>query len=235
MAKDNSLWRETIRPSKGNGFAPAFWSDTYPEDGNKNDAGDMTNCDINNPKYITQGPGLATLTAGTEAAAIKTLLKFILNQPTSTGVTWGIGGNKLYKIGASAVVNDGTFPKTIDKGTVTAEDGESVCSDGTYLYTFYNHSGGAGDIGRLTLSDNSWDADFGSTVPTGAAALEDAPHPSVLGNDGIVYFGNGPYVGYYDPLTDVISVDELDLPPGSQVVDLVYENSRIYLAVNFIN
>ena len=232
-SKDNS-WRIAVTAPYP-GFAPSFWKNSYPNYGNSNHAGDIQNCDITDPTKITQGAGLATLTAGTQAGAVTTLIKHILNVPTSADVAWGIGGAKLYKISATAVANAGSYPHTIDKAAVTGEDGESVCSDGTYLYYFYNHSGSAGDMGRLTLATDAFDDDFGSTVPTGFAALQNAPHPSVLGDDGIVYFGNGRYVGYYDPVTNTISVDELDLPAGSQVVDLVYENSKIYAAVNFPN
>jgi hypothetical protein len=218
------------------GFAPAYWTDDYPSYGNKNQAGKMQNVDILNPVFLTQGPGLSNLTNGTQAGVLSTLMKHILEVPTADSVGWGIGGNKLYKITPTTLTSDGNYPHTIDKAAVTAEDGESVIEDNGYLYYFYNHSGGNGDIGRLTIATNTFDDDWGSTVPaTGAGTIDDAPHPVVKGKDGIIYFGNGRYVGYYDPVNDTLSVDELDLPPNVQVVDLAYDNDLLYIAYNYPN
>ena len=128
------------------GFAPGYFLDTYPVVGNKNMAGKMQNIDISSPVGMTQGPGLAALTNGTQAGAVTTLIKHILNTPSADSVTWGIGGSKLYKITPTTVTNDVTYPHTINKAVVTGEDGESTAKLGDYLYYFYNHSGGAGDI-----------------------------------------------------------------------------------------
>ena len=67
-------WQIEITAPFG-GFAPAFWETTYPSYGNKNMAGDMQNVDLTNPSFITQGPGLATLTNGDQAAAVDTLIR----------------------------------------------------------------------------------------------------------------------------------------------------------------
>ena len=68
------------------GFAPAWYKETYPSYGNKNQAGTMLNCDISNPGYMCQGSGLSTLTAGTQAGAITTLLKGITDYACADGV-----------------------------------------------------------------------------------------------------------------------------------------------------
>lgn len=217
------------------GFSPDYFDETYPSYGRSNMAGALLNCDLSSPSRITQGLGLATLTAGDETGAVTTLIKHVLDIPCLLNYTFAVGGAKLYKLSASAVTNDATYPHTIDKAVVTGEDGESVCFDGTYLYYFYNHSGPAGDFGRLTVATDAFDDDFGSTVPTGAAALVSAPHPSVIGLDGIVYFGNGRYVGRYDPVTNSLSADELDLQIGSECVDVRYDNNRVVAAFNFPN
>jgi len=230
---DNS-WKIEIK-APFNGYAPGYYANTYPSYGAKNQAGEMTDIDCTDPTKLTQGLGVANLTNGTEAGVVTTLIKHILDIPTSDGVTFGIGGAKLYKIGSAAVTSDANFPHTIDKGTVTGEDGESVVSVGDYVYYLFNHSGSAGDIGRLTISTNTFDDDWGSTVPTGSSALANAPHPCVLGNDGVIYFGNGQYVGYYDPLTNTIDTQNLTLPSGTKVVDVKYFNSRVWIAANFPN
>jgi len=218
------------------GFAPGYFLDDYPVVGNKNMAGKMLSIDSSNPVGITQGPGLANLTNGTQAAAVTTLMKHILTTPTADSVTWGIGGAELYKITPTAVTNAGAYPHTINKAVVTGEDGESTARVGDYLYYFYNHSGSAGDIGRLTLSTDTFDDDWGSTVPaTGAGTIEDAPHPSVVAPNGIIYFGNGQYIGSYDPVADELDTQALDFQADAQVVDIDYDNGRIVAAVNSPN
>lgn len=218
------------------GFAPGYFLDTYPVVGNKNMAGKMQNIDISNPVGMTQGPGLAALTNGTQAGVVTTLIKHILNTPSEDSVTWGIGGNLLYKITPTTVVTDGNYPHTINKAVVTGEDGESTIHIGDYLYYFYNHSGDAGDIGRLTIATNTFDDDWGSTAAGGdPLALEDAPHPSVLAPNGIIYFGNGRYIGSYDPVADELDTKAFDFHENAQVVDIDFDNGMIVVGVNFPN
>jgi len=48
-------------------FVQRWHNDTYPIfRGNPHQAGDMTNVDITSPNHMTQGKGIATLTAGTQ-------------------------------------------------------------------------------------------------------------------------------------------------------------------------
>ena len=236
MAQNSGEFYISIQAPFG-GFAPAYWENSLGSFGNKNQARAMTNIDMVDPTGFKQGPGLSTLTAGTETGAVTTLIKHILSIPPSSGTSYAIGGNLLHEISSSAVTNAGNFPHTIDKAVVTAEDGESISVINGVLYYFYNHSGSAGDIGSFNLTA-TFDDDWGSTTPTGAAALEDAPHPSVVGNDNVMYFGNGRYCGYYDPDTGAggtLSADEFDTPEGGEVVDVRYLNSRVWIAVNSPN
>lgn len=216
------------------GFAPAYFNNSNGSYGNRNQARAMLNIDMIDPTGFKQGPGLATLTAGTEAGAITTLLKHILPIPPSADATYGIGGAKLQKISSTAVTNAGDWPHTINKAAVTGEDGESTAVISGALYYFYNHSGSAGDIGKYDLA-STFDDDWGSTVPTGAAALQNAPHPSVSGNDNVIYFGNGRYVGYYDPDSNTLAPTDFDTPTGGECVDVRYLNSRVYAAFNTPN
>lgn len=215
------------------GFSPAYWADPWASFGKKNQAGAMASVDIRNPAKMTQPPALANLTNGTETGAVTTLLKHILHIPASSDVAFGTGGSKLYKFSSSAVTSDANFPHTIDKAAVTGEDGESVAYYGGKVYYLYNYTGG-GDIGLLTLP-STFDNDWGSTVPTGAAALQNAPHPSVVGNDDVLYFANGRYVGWYDKTSGTIAVDDLDLPEGGEVVDVRYNTNRVVAAFNLPN
>lgn len=186
------------------------------------------------PTGFKQGAGLSNLTNGTDAGVVSTLIKYILPVPTSSNLSFGIGGAKLYSFSATAVTNGSGFPRTIDKAAVTGEDGESVAVVNGALYYFYNHSGSAGDIGKYDLA-STFDDDWGSTVPTGMAALGNAPHPSIVGNDNVIYFGNGAYVGYYDPDSNTLAPTDFDVPTGSECVDVRYLNSRVWAAFNTPN
>ncbi len=145
--------------AKPQGFVPKWFLNSYPSNGNKEQSGDMRNIDPTDPSTITQGRGMVALTAGTQAAAVTTLIKGMTRNAVTSNVAYGVGGAKLYKFSATAVTNAGDFPHTIDKATVTGEDGEDVCHYKGALYYSYNHSGSAGDIGKFDLNatfDDDW-------------------------------------------------------------------------------
>lgn len=214
------------------GYCPKYYSETYPSFGNKNQAGAMLNMDLTNPGDMTQGPGLSTLTAGTEGGAVTTLIKGALDFAVSSNLTYGVGGNKLYSYSATAVTNDGTFPHTIDKAAVTGELGEDVVWYQGNLYYSYNHSGSAGDIGKYT-TPSTFDDDWGSTVPSGLAALTNNPHPMCVGGNDTFAFGNGRYLGTYDGTT--FQPTALDLPTGSVIVDVQWNSNRWWITANLTN
>lgn len=212
------------------GFAPAWYNQgTYPSYGNKNHAGAMTNVDMTSPGFIAQGPGLSNLTNGTQAGAVTTLIKGATDMAVSSAVAFGIGGNMLYKFSSTTVIDDATWPVTIDKAAVTGEDGEDVAYYKGALYYSYNHSGSAGDIGKYDLA-STFDDDWGSTTPTGAAALTNNPHPFEVGGNDVLYFGNGIYVGSYDGTT--FEDQALDLPTDSVIKDIKWVNDRLWILAN---
>lgn len=227
MAK-TSEWNIEIRPPY-TGFAPAWYENAYTFVGNASHASDMTACDLRDPNCVTQGPGLSNLTNGTQAAAVTTAIKGITRIVSASDTAFCAGGAKLYEISSTAVTNAGDFPHTIDKAAVTGEDSEDVCLFQGALYYFYNHSGSQGDIGKFDLS-STFDDDWGSTTPTGAAVLQDAPHQAIVGADKM-FFANGPYVGDFDGTT--LNADALDFKTGSQVDSLCYASNRIWAAVNY--
>ena len=119
------------------GYAPNWWRETYPSYGNKSMAGAMQNCDLTNPNSVTQGPGLATLTAGDQTGSVSTLIKGMLRRATSSDISFGVGGNQLYEITATAVsvkTSAPVLPHTIYKATVTGELGEDVAEYKGNLY-----------------------------------------------------------------------------------------------------
>lgn len=211
------------------GFAPRWYGETYPVYGNKNQAGSMLNADLTNAGYLQQGPGLANLTNGTQAAAVTTMIKGIADYSVTDGVTYATGGAKLYKLTSSTVTSDATWPHTIDKGTVTAELGEDVALYKGVLYYTYNHSGSAGDIGKYDLA-STFDDDWGSTVPSGAAALQTGPHQIVVGGNDNMYIANGRYIATFDNTT--LQPQGLDFPVDSVISSMAWMSDRIWAAVN---
>jgi hypothetical protein len=216
------------------GLAPRFYEHNYPTFGNKNNAGKMLNCDLTNANYIQQGAGLANLTDGTETGAVTTLIKGMTDYAVTDGVAYGVGGAKLYRFSNTAVVNTGAFPRTIDKGTVTGEDGEDVALYLGNLYYSYNHSGSAGDVGKYNL-DATFDDDFFSAgvAGGGAHALEGGvPHQMASTVNQLLYVANGRYIAEYNGVTDILTYNKLDFPTGWVVSSIKWVNNRLWMAVN---
>jgi hypothetical protein len=225
-------WNINITDFLG-GFSPRYYENGYPSYGNKNQAGAMLNANLINPNGLTQGPGLSTLTNGTQAGAVTTLIRSILDLAVTTNVTYGVGGAKLYKITPGTVTNTGIWPHAIDKAAVTSEDGEDVVLYKGNLYYSYNHSGSAGDIGKYDL-DTTFDDDWGSTTPTGAAALTGGvPHQMKRGTLDSLYIANGRYLATYDGTT--FDPQALDLYTDSVIQSIAALSDKIYVAANSPN
>lgn len=223
-------WSIILNDISQGGFAPRWYSETYPSYGNKNQAGAMTNIDMTNAGYIQQGPGLSNLTNGTQAGVLSTLPKGMLDFAADSDVSYAVGGAKLYKLSSTTLTSDGTWPHTIDKGAVTSEDGEAVALYQGNLYYAYNHSGTLGDVGKYDLS-STFDDDWGSTVPSGAATLTGGvPHPMVVGGNDTLYIGNGRYVTSYDGTTFIQQA--LDLPTGAVIQSVRWMSDRLWIAAN---
>lgn len=223
----------TITISEFNGFAPAWFKNSYPFFGDKDHASDMKNIDLTDPNVMTQGPAPTALTTGTEAGAVTTVARSFLRIATSSDVSFAIGGARLYKISSTTVqddVADTPFPHLIDKGTVTGEDGEDVCYHKTNLYYFYNHSGSAGDIGKYDMSSTFIDA-WGSTIPTGMGTLQSAPHQAINGGDDEVYFTNGRYMGAIRT-SGILELQALDFWTDSQTSSVTWNQNRVIIAMN---
>jgi len=200
------------------GFAPAFYKETYPSYGNLNHAGAMLNCDLTNPGYIQQGPGLLNMSA--TSGSVTTLVKGITDYAVATDIGYGTGGNQIYKIEPTT----NTPVNTIDKADVTGELGEDVALYQGALYYTYNHSGSAGDVGKYDLS-STWDDDWGSTVPSGKAALASAPHQMCVELNDSLYIANGRYIAEWDGTT--FMPQQLDLPTGTIVQSIVWSSDRL--------
>lgn len=222
MPRDNTF---TITLDKFyQGFSPLAHLNTLTETGNAGHASVMGNADILSD-LLTQGPGLASLTNGTQAGAVTELINFILDKAVSADATYGIGATKLFQISSTAVTSSGTWPHAITGCT----DGESVIDMGGNLYYFFNKASGA-DIGKYDLASTFTD-NWGSTVPTGAAALQNAPHPAATKED-IIVFGNGRYLGTYIGGSNTLAPTKLDFKTGNEVADVIFHGNQWLVAVN---
>jgi len=210
------------------GQAPLVHLDSLSEMGESGQYTVGTNVDVVSvPGVLTQGPGLANLTAGTQAGAVTELINHILDVAVASDVTYGIGATKLFKISSTAVASDATWPHAI----TLCLDGESVVSLRGNLYYFFNKTvGSGGDIGKYDLA-SSFDDDWGSTVPSGAGALQFANHPVAVKED-IMCFGNGRYMGTYLDASTTINLTKLDFGIGTSVDDVVFHANQWYIAVN---
>jgi hypothetical protein len=219
----------TITIDRFDGLAPAYWLNAYTAKGNKGHASSMTNVSIVDPNVLTQGPALADLTNGNQASAVTTLIKGMLRAPVAgLSAAAGVGGNKLYKFTASTVTSDGNFPHTIDKGAVTAEDGEDVAFYKGAVFYSYNHSGASGDVGRWTGA-STFDDDYMSTVPSGASTLTgDVPHQMLVGGDDQLYVANGRYIGRLN--NTIWTPDALDIPSIETITSIAWNANRLYVA-----
>src|SRR3990167_11432986 len=96
------------------GLSPLAHLDSKTFIGNKGQASEIL-CDIiSKPGFITQGPGLANLTNGSEAGVVSELIRFILDKPTDDDVTFGVGTGKLFKLSSTTVISGGSpsWPQT---------------------------------------------------------------------------------------------------------------------------
>lgn len=214
----------------GVGFSPTAHLNSLTEKGGAGSASVMTNVDVLDPTQMTQGPGLLTLTAGTEAGAITELVNFILDRPVTDGITYGISNTKLHQIAPAAVTNAGSFPHTITYAVV----GSSCIEFQGSLYYFFNKSSGA-DCGKYDLAstfDDDWASEEETSGgPIGHATLQSAPHP-VAKKEDIMLFANGRYVGTYISTTNTIAPTKLDFGAGTEVADVAFHANQWWIAVN---
>lgn len=153
----------------------------------------------------------------------------------STGLAYLIsGGTKLHQFTTSTatLTNDigsgGNWPHTITPHGHSGAIGSDVAvyHQGTTPYLFYSwYDGTDWDVGRYDLS-STFDDDYMSTVPTtpladnwGGVDTNDyltqgqgIPHPMIVGDDNILYIGNGKDLASLNNTT--FNGSALDLPNG---------------------
>ena len=210
------------------GLCPGWTENSYPFYGNKNQASAITDIDLRDPNVLKQGPGIANLTSGDHTGELgENLIVAILKHATSANVSYACSKDNVFKLSATAVLN-GNFPLAITGGTY------QVATDLIYyksnVYVFWNDTGTEGEIAKVTIGTPAIDVDFGSTSPTGAAHLEDAPHYAIVGGDDIMYVTNGRYVAKYDGTT--LTVQGLDFWTDAETISLSWNNNRVKIAMN---
>lgn len=225
MKKNDNTFRSVFENFEV-GAAPLAHLDSLTEKGQAGHYSVATNVDvISKPGLLTQGPGLATLTNGTQAGAVTELINFILDRPVANDVTYAVSTTKLHQLSSTTVTNAGSFPHAITSAT----SGSSCIEFQGFLYYFFNKASG-GECGRYDLSATFVD-NYMSTVPTGAAALQSAPHPVAKKQD-ILLFGNGRYVGTFLFSTTTLSATKLDFGANTEVADVAFHSNQWWIAVN---
>lgn len=180
--------------------------------------GDGNSYVVNINPFKTRGilsPGPA-ITDATNGSVITTrLLQSVSKADSNYGIS--VGG-KIHKFdNNNAVTNAGAFPHTISAhgGHATVVGHDIVTYKiGSTQYAFYSWSDNTdGDIGRFDLNA-TFDDDWMSTVPAVGAAVLDTKsvHPLIVGDDDILYVGDGPNVHGYENVSDTFSKNIFKLP-----------------------
>jgi hypothetical protein len=140
----------------------------------------------------------------------------VLGAESTSYYGYGINSNtKLFQMDATtgALTSSGTWPHTITPAATSAA-GQDVClysakiggTRATRLFYSYNNTDTAvkADIGAYSLDGATFDDDFMSTAPDfsggalGTALSSLQPHPMIVGDDDLLYFGNGNQLYGYD-------------------------------------
>lgn len=160
------------------------------------------------PGYVIAGPN------PTDATDVSNIDSIVKNGVTSGSTALLIGaGTKMWSVAL-------TTDTVSDLRTISAHGGHSsVVGEDVIIYEisgtkylFYSWTDDTdGDVGRYDLSA-TFDDDYMSTVPTSGAALGTDPHPMIVGDDGILYIGDGKDVASFNATTTTFNASALDLP-----------------------
>lgn len=223
------------------GFAPAYWENSYPSYGNKNMAARMRNCSLIDHNIIEQGPSLENLTDGSEAGLLTSIIEGIWSYSkgsASEPYSFAIGPGVVYRIDHGTEIKDdsGKFPHIIADAQEASYGLDIAVYLGKLLYICNTNS--SDDVGLGSTTGNTWDDDWGSTVPSGKNTLEaDVPHQICVGGNNHAYITNGYYVADVsdannDSTPDTINVSALDLPSDYEIQSIKWFRDRLYILAN---
>lgn len=204
------------------GAAPLAHLDPLTERGSGGHYSIASNIDIiSQPGFLTQGPGLANLTNGTQAGVVSELIRDILDVAVDATNTYAIGTTKLFKLTAAEVLSGGTpsWPVSI----TDCVEGKSIAYLKGKLYYLFNRNAD-GAIGVYDLNNT-----FNHAWQTGLAKADLMPSAT---KEDILIFGHGQYIGVYFASTDTINKTRLDFGANHNVADVVFSGNQWLIAVN---
>ncbi len=178
--------------------------------------------DCTNPNYLAPSPKMYDVTDAPSSDFIKAISDYSIPYSSIYTNAYALGQTSLYSITQYGI----TTLKTV----TNMVDGQSLVHFNNNLYYFYNTSS-AGDIGKFNLTD-TYDDDWGSTVPTGHAALELAIHPNTVYKNNLI-FGNGRYLGKYNYVNNTLTPQYIDYGAGTLVTDVAVTGSYLFVSVVF--
>lgn len=195
------------------GFCPSYWSSEFPSKGNANMSGDMNNVDLTSPHYITQAPDLSSL------GTIPTLMRGMLKHSVQDNVSFGFGGDRLYKFSQTAILTDANFPRIIS-GAV-GEDVELFRGKLFFSYNAPTH----GAVGTFDLDTSIFNDAIYTFLRPGV------PHQSVVaGSNGIYAVLDGDRVATFDTTWVPDAFNNRDI--NETLVSLAWNQNRFHIAGN---
>jgi len=180
------------------------------------------NYDCTNPNYLAPIQKRYEVTGTSSTDLIQYISDYCIPYQSISENAYAISKTNLYYITQYGI----TTLKTV----TNMVDGQSLVHFNNNLYYFYNTSS-AGDIGKFNLTD-TYDDDWGSTVPTGHAALELAIHPNTVYKNNLI-FGNGRYLGKYNYVNNTLTPQYIDYGAGTLVTDVAVTGSYLFVSVVF--
>lgn len=165
--------------------------------------------------YAHPGMNMTPLTNASQVTAI--CRNCCVASESTTQYGYIISSNNLLHrldVNAKTLTSSGTWPHTFASGSGSTALGSDVITykanngAGTReTFVFYSYNDNAGgtdyDIGRFRTSTSAFTDNFMSTTPTGAVNLTGVlnPHPMIVGDDDVMYWGDGNLLKGYDGAT----------------------------------
>lgn len=218
------------------GYTKQYWKSDYATFGNRNQANAMRNMDLRNPNNITPGPSRQRLINGDHSGVLGTLVLRIMPRAFASSETYGVAGKNILKITPTTVTVDHSLD-TIELGVDAKLTDITEYQDNLY-YVCDRVLATKATIGKRTgatdYDDDYMERSTGSTTGTFSLTVG-VPHKMMVGGDDILYIANGNKVSSYDALTDIGTLEAIDLPTDAVVTDLEWNSNKIIITVDWPN
>ena len=126
---------------------------------------------------------------------------------------WGVGGTKVYSISPLTGEVEHTSPAPHAVASSVMEDVVIYNVSGVEKLLYSYNTASKGDIGMYDLA-STWDDNYWDTTLTMLPLEKGNPHPMLVGDDDILYIGDGNIVKSIDGSTPEGNESALDLPVG---------------------